>query len=81
MHPIKVLILVILALMGSYYRQHVIFKETGEKIMARLYDLEQRVLPESLENEVPIYSERGYAKIRGIHECQQIVYEEFQLWK
>jgi len=81
MHPIKVFILVMLALIGSHYKNYVSHKETGEKIMARLYDLELRILPESLENGVPIYSERGYAKIRGIHDCQQIIYEEFELWK
>lgn len=81
MKPINVFLIVMIALAISYYRQNVIFKKTGERIMARMYDLEQTLQPEFEQDGIPIFSDRGYAKIAAYHNCQQIVYEEFQLWK
>lgn len=81
MHPVKVFLLVMLTLAGSSYRNYISHKEMGDKLFNKLYEMEQRILPESIEAGVPIYSSNGYAQIRIIHNCQQLVYEEFQLWK
>jgi hypothetical protein len=81
MKPINVFLLVLIALSGSYYRQNVQHKETGEKLMNKLYEIEQRVIPDELINDIPAYSEKQMIKIKIIHECQQLIYEEFKLWK
>ena len=81
MHPIKVLILVALTFIGSYYRSYVSHKETGQRLFDEFCEMEQRIIPEGIEDGVPIYSSNGYAQIRIIHNCQQIIYEEFKLWK
>ena len=81
MKPINVLLLVLITLCGGYYRQHVQYKELGEKLMNRLYEMEQRVIPDDSINEIPAYSEKQLNKIKIIHECQQMIYEEFKLWK
>jgi hypothetical protein len=81
MKPINVLFLVLIAIGGSYYKQHMQYRETGEKLMNRLYEMEQRVIPDESINEIPAYSEKQLNKIKIIHECQQMIYEEFKLWK
>ena len=81
MKSINVLFLIVIALSGSYYRQYVTHKETGERLMNKLYEMEQRVIPDESINEIPAYSEKQMIKIKIIHECQQLIYEEFKLWK
>jgi len=81
MKPINVFLLVVLALVGSYYKQYIYHKEIGEKLMNNLYEMEQRVIPDESINDVPAYSEKQMIKIKVIHECQQLIYEEFKLWK
>ena len=81
MKPINVFLLVVLALVGSYYKQHVYHREIGEKLMNNLYEMEQRVIPDEYINDIPAYSEKQMIKIKVIHECQQLIYEEFKLWK
>lgn len=81
MKPINAFFLVFLALAGSYYRNYVFHKETGQKLFDELCEMEQRIIPESIEDGVPVYSSNGYAQIRIIHNCQQLIYEEFKLWK
>ena len=81
MKPINVLFLVLITIGASCYQQHVQYTETGEKLMNRLYEMEQRVIPDESINEIPAYSEKQLTKIRIIHECQQMIYEEFKLWK